>query len=194
MVDGFGVRGERLHHGAGAVGGAGRAGNVAPATVVVLDLVQPVERLRQATGGADVAQGDHREGGRSRPAFPGAVVAAAVDQLADQVAAGKLARIEAGRPQGEDRPGEVAGAADLLVVGAEELDRVVAVAGDVEWVVAAGGEAEHRPAGGFGPRFVVGGGTEAAVAILDRDQPVAGPAHRRGRGGSGQQGQHGGEQ
>ena len=63
-----------------------------------------------AAVGPGGAQGDHREGGRVRPALVGAVVAALGEQPRDEVVAAEVARVDAGALEGEDRAGEVAGA------------------------------------------------------------------------------------
>ena len=50
-------------------------------------------------------------------------------QLLDQVAAGEGARVDAGALEGDDRAGEVAGAAHFVEVGAQEVDRRLADGG-----------------------------------------------------------------
>ncbi len=61
------------------------------------------------------------------PAFEGAVAAPALGQFGDQVAPGEGAGVDARPLQGEDRAGEVAGAADFPLGAAQEVDRRVAV-------------------------------------------------------------------
>ena len=178
---------QRLHDGAGAVGGAGRAGHVAPASVVVLDLVQPGERLFQAAGGAGGAQGDHGESSRVGPVFVGAVVAALGEQAGDEVGATELARVDAGTLEREDRAGKVAGALQFADATAQEVDRGVAAVGDVERVAAGGRQAQHRPGGHLRAGVVPRRGAEAAVGVLRRLQPGGGPAHFRRFGASGRQ-------
>ena len=162
---------ERLHHGAGAVGGAGRAGDVAPAAVVVLDLAQPVERLLEAAGGAGGAQGDHREGGRVRPAFVGAVVAALGEQLARRGCgrrsrAGRRRRPRARGSCGRGRRGS-SSSSDAWRAGSRPASgRRRATSSGLR--PAASSPSIAQPVISA-PESSLGRGAEAAVAVLHRD-------------------------
>src|SRR5680860_884153 len=136
--------------------------------------------LRSA--GAGAAQGDDRERGRARPAFEGAVAAPPLGQRRDEIAAAEGARIDPGAMQGENRAGEVAGAAELADAGAQVADRVAAPAGDVERVAAGRLQPQHRPGRHVGGRVALRRGPPAAVGVLRGDQPTGGAARVGGAG------------
>ena len=108
------VSAHRLQHRAGRVGVARRPRGRPPS-----------RRRRSAPSAARRAIRAGRPGSRRRagqgspkavvvgPALEGAVAAHAAPQLGQQVAPGEVPRLDPGADQGEDRPGQVAGAADL---------------------------------------------------------------------------------
>ena len=147
-VDRLGVGRERLHHGAGAVGGAGRAGHVAPAAVVVLDLAQPGERLLEAAGGAGGAQGDRRRRRSSwaslrRSRCRGAWPSSAETRLRPPKSRGSTPAPSRARIVRARSPGLFSSPTSPR----RKSTGVLAAPGDVERVAAGGLQAQHRPAG-----------------------------------------------
>ena len=128
--------GERLHHRSGAVGLAVRAGDRAPAAVLVLDPCAATCADLPSFELVDLGrpQGEDRVGGQVDLLLVGAVAVLAVAELADEVAAAEVARLDAGADEGDDRPLEVAGRGDRGDVAAQVGDRRVAGPADVERV------------------------------------------------------------